>query len=322
MQDLYQALGVPRSATAAEIKKGYRKLAKDLHPDRNPGDAKAEERFKAVSYAYDVLSDPKKRALYDEFGEVGLKEGFNPEQYRQYQKWSHQGAGSSGFENAYGGGRTGGAWEFNLEDLFGGGTRGGGDAESWGAGGAGGFADIFGGRGRGRGRARPDIHGSIHVSFEEAVLGVEKELSFAGKTVRTRIPPGVEHESKLRLRKQGPAGEDLVLTVLVGEHDAFRRDGLDLHAELPLTLAEAWNGAKVSVPTPHGPVQLRVPPKTQSGAKLRVRGKGVHKKGHTPGDVIYTILIKLPDQDAALVGEALQAAEAAYTEPVRAMLRW
>ncbi|QQR90838.1 MAG: DnaJ domain-containing protein [Myxococcales bacterium] len=296
--DYYAALGLSKGANQAEIKKAYRKLARELHPDRNPGDKAAEERFKAVSRAYEVLSNDKKRKLYDEFGEVGLKEGFNPEQYRQYQSWG--GGGSSGGRQVH--------WSGNFEDLFGG--------RAPNMGGFGGFGDIFqtvaGARGAQR-RAAPmpgqDIETSISIDFMDAVKGTEKALNFlepqSGKKreLSVKIPAGIADKAKLRLRGQGlksssggPAG-NLVVEVKVHAHPLLRREGLDLHMDLPVTFTEALEGCKVDLPTPHGTVSLKIPAQTQSGHVLRLRGKGIHKAGGDKGDFLAHVEIRVPQKE-------------------------
>src|SRR5690606_1832156 len=212
-QDLYAILGVPKTASTDEIKKAFRKLAAKLHPDKNPGDKTAEARFKEVNRAYEVLGDPKKRALYDEFGEAALREGFDPEQARQYKRWAEQ--ASQGFR---GGGAQGGI-PFDFEDLFGG--RGG-------FGGVGSvIEDLLGGRVGGRRRAGPmpgrDIESEITIDFVEAVRGTTLTLQLPGNSepVTVRIPPGADEGSRVRIRGQGaksPTGGppgDLILTVHV-----------------------------------------------------------------------------------------------------------
>ncbi len=291
-EDLYEALGVSRGASKDEIKRAYRNLARKLHPDRNPDNPSAEERFKRVSYAHSVLTDEKKRKLYDQFGEVGLKEGFDPN-----AAW---GRGPSGT----GGGRTvedifgEGGFKFNVEDIFGG--RG--------------FADIFsngrGGpqpRGGGRGSARgtgQDVSSEIAVTLPEALQGTEREISYQvgssapAKRLTVKIPPGVRDGSTMRLRGQGAPGRmggkagDLLLRVKVSDHPWLTLQGDDLHAELPVSVREAWLGARVQVPTLSGDVTLRIPPRTQGGARLRLRGKGAPKKEGGNGDLVCRLLLQ------------------------------
>ena len=327
-RNFYDILGISKTASADEIKKAYRKLAKDLHPDRNPGDKASEERFKDVAYAYDVLSDEKKRALYDEFGEVALKEGFDANTYRQYQAWQRggSGAGGGGRRVRWTGGRhpgdMGGAgFEVNLEDLFEGG----------------GLGDLFGMRGGGRARARrgADVQAEIRVGFVEALRGLERELVLqmpgesAPRTIKVRIPAGVKDGEKVRLRGQGGrangdegSGEsgDLVLVVHVDEHPYFHREEDDLHLDLPVTASEAYRGARVSVPTLEGDVSLRIPPGTQSGAKLRLRNKGAPRRGAakgTHGDLIVHVEIRLPPTGNERVDRLLGDLDDHYPHPVR-----
>ena len=291
-EDLYSVLGVGKTADADVIKKAYRKLATQLHPDKNPGNKKAEERFKQVNHAYDVLSDAKKRKLYDEFGEEGLREGFDAERVRAYRDWaSRQGASRGGY------GR--GGEQVNLEDLF---------AQGGGAGGQGGFGDLFGDlfsrSRRQRGPVKgPDLESEITIDFASALKGTMLELrpqGLGGQPVTVRIPAGADEGSRVRIAGQGapsPSGGargDLVLTIHVTPHPYFRRDGDDLHLDLPVTVAEAFHGAKVKVPTIDGSVALKVPERTQSGQTVRLRGKGVARKGREPGDLYVHFQIQIP----------------------------
>jgi curved DNA-binding protein len=297
--DLYQVLGVAKTAQADAIKKAYRKLAGQLHPDKNPGNKKAEDRFKKVNHAYDVLGDDKKRKLYDEFGEEGLREGFDPERVRAYRDWSSR-QGSRG-----GGGSPGFQGQPDLESMFGG------------AGGAGGFGDLFGdlvGRTRRqRGPVKgPDFESEVTIDFASALRGAMLELhpnGSAGAPVTVRIPAGADDGSRVRIPGQGgpspnggPSG-DLVLTVHVTPHAHFRREGDDLHIDLPVTIAEAYHGAKVRVPTLDSSVTLKVPERTQSGSVVRLRGKGVAKKGRPNGDLFVHFLIQIPKEGGDEVGK-------------------
>lgn len=327
-QDFYALLGVARTASAEEIKKAYRKLARKYHPDRNPNNKQAEERFKDISHAADVLGDKEKRKLYDEFGSQGLREGFNAEAARAYQSWGGRGGGPGGHAGGPGGGRV-----IDFEELLGRAARGqagrGGRPQP---GGFGGMEDLFGGVmdgvfGRGGARqpaeTKQDLASEIQVSFVEALRGVEKTLSYripgetSERTIQVRIPAGVADGGRVRLKRQGVDGGDLVLEVHVGSHPQFKRDGADLLLELPITVGEAYRGAKVSVPTLDGDVSLRVPPGTRSGAKLRLRGKGAPGGKDKPaGDLIVQLMIRLPGEgDAA--GELIDQLEALYEKPVR-----
>ena len=303
-RDFYQILGVARDASADAIKKAYRKLARDLHPDKNPNNPAAEERFKAVAQAYEVLSNEEKRNIYNEFGEVGLREGFDPERARYARGW--QGGGGFDFSEIFGR-ADGGQTQVNLEDLLGGAFGG------------------FGGpvRGGRRGAARgSDLAANVRVSFREALEGIEKELTVTGsdgrtRRVKVRIPPGVADGDKLRLRGQGGEGRgggkpgDLLLSVGVEEHPHFLREGNDLRLELPVTVAEAYQGAKVGVPTLEGSVQLTIPAGTQGGAKLRLRGKGAPSRKGGRGDLIVVVQLRLPAQTEAL--------DSAFEEIAKAM---
>jgi curved DNA-binding protein len=291
-EDLYAVLGVQKSADAESIKKAYRKLAKDLHPDKNPGNKQAEAKFKSVNHAYEVLSNAERRKLYDEFGEEGLREGFNAEQARAYKSWASQGGG--GRVRTQGG-------TVNIEDLFGGQVS----AE-------GGFGDVFGDLfGRQRGRRGPlpgqDVESEITVDFVSAVRGTTLELrtEMSPTPVTVRIPPGAAEGSRVRIAGQGgqspnggPRG-DLILTIHVKPHPHFKREGDDLHLELPLALHEAYFGAKVRVPTFDGSVTLKVPERTQGGTVMRVRGKGVTRKGHSPGDLYVHFQVRIPTGNGA-----------------------
>jgi curved DNA-binding protein len=302
--DFYSVLGVPRNADAEAIKKAYRKLARDLHPDKNPGNKEAEARFKAVNRAYETLSDPKKRALYDEFGEDSLREGFDAERARAYRAWQSQG----------GNGFPGGARQVSLEDLFGGayGSPFGAD-----------FGDLFGRAARRRGPTKgQDLEQELTIDFDAAVRGTTLQLRRpdSGETVTVRIPPGADEGSRVRIPGQGapsltggPNG-DLVLLIHVRPHPFFKREGDDLHIEVPLTLSEAVKGAKVKVPTFDGPVSVKVPPGTNSGTTLRVRGKGVARKGRPTGDLYVRFLVHVPKGDSS---ELLRAVDelAKYEDP-------
>jgi curved DNA-binding protein len=305
-KDFYSVLEVPRGADADAIKKAYRALAMKFHPDRNPGNKSAEERFKAINQANDVLSDPKKRALYDEFGEMGLRDGFNADQYRQYQRST--GGGARGAEDAFGGGNV------DVSDLF----------EQLFSGGAGAGARRRGARAPIRGA---DLEGEITIDLPDAVRGVELPITVNSNSLKVRVPPGVHDGARLRIPGKGqapPGGHpgDLMLTVHVRPHASYWIEDENLHVRVPVTLPEAWRGAKVKVPTPGGELTVRVPPKTSSGAKLRLRGKGiVHGRSAEASDLIVHIEIALP-KDLPEVEEIIQQLERVDESDPRAELRF
>ncbi len=304
--DLYAVLGVPKDADPSALKKAYRKLAGQLHPDKNPGNKSSEARFKQVNHAYEVLGDAKKRKLYDEFGEEGLREGFDQERVRAYRSWAgRQPQGASAGRGGFGG------QTIDPDDLFGGG------------GGGGGFGDLFGdlvGRARRqRGPVKgPDLESEITIDFASAVRGATLELQpqGAGAPVTVRIPPGATEGSRVRIPGQGapsssggPRG-DLVLAVHVTPHPHFRREGDDLHMDLPITIAEAYRGAKVQVPTPDTPVNMKVPEGAQSGQVVRLRGKGVARKGRTPGDLYVHFMVQIPKEHGPELDKLMDAVAA------------
>jgi curved DNA-binding protein len=306
--DFYADLGVSKNASADELKKAYRKLASKLHPDKNPGDKRAEARFKTVNRAYQTLSDPKKRSLYDEFGEDALREGFNAEAARSYR------SGPSGFGDAGG---------FHFEDMF---THGG----RRGVGGLGDlFGDLFqgGGRqaGRGAGLKGSDIGSEVTVDFREALQGAELKLTLqnGGSPVTVRIPAGADDGDRVRVPGHGAPGPyggangDLVLAIRVRPHPYFERKGLDLSLDLPITVGEAYRGAKVRIPTPEGDVTLTVPKHAQSGQQLRLKGKGVRRK-NDQGDLYVRFLIRLPDSESKDVERAIEELERHSKNELRA----
>ena len=321
MADYYKVLGVSKTASKEEIGKAYRKLAKKYHPDLHPDDKTAKEKFQEVQQAFDVLNDDKKRKMYDQFG---------PD-FENMQNGGFRG-GAGGF-NGYGGGFNGGGpggaqWEFNMDDLFGG------------AGGAGGFdpSSFFGGFGRRGGRRRrtpikgQDIPYPINISFEVSVLGGEVKIPFQSgsgevKTVTAKIPAGIETGKKLRLSglgepslNGGPAG-DLVLNVTVLPHPVFTRQGKDLLLKLPVTIAEATLGAKVSISTPKGEGILNIPAGTSSGKKLRVKGAGIQFKS-APGDLLVEIMINVPQSVSPEEAEVLRGLDKKYSGNLRSGIQW
>jgi len=308
MADFYKELGVERTASADEIKKAYRKLAAELHPDKNPNNKKAEARFKTVNRANQVLSDPDKRKLYDEFGEDALREGFDADAARAYRS-----ATRGGRVRQPGGG-------VSLEDLFSGGMPGGAQ------GGIGDmFGDLFGGRGRRGGPSKgSDIASEVNVDFVTAIRGSELRLRMqdGGEEVKVRIPPGAGDGDRLRVAGHGAPGDfggppgDLLLTIRVGSHPHFERSGLDLYLNLPVTVAEAYKGAKVRVPTTEGSVTLTVPKHAQSGQVARLKGKGV-KRQNQQGDLYVRFDVKLPTKESAAVEKAVETLASAMDGDLR-----
>jgi len=299
--DYYQVLGLSRSASADEIHKAHKKLARkyhpDLHEDADPKEKKrAKEQFQKAQQAYEVLSDPEKRKMYDQFG---------PE-------FERMGGGGNPFGGGGGGGNPfggAGGGQMDFSQLFGGGgmediLR---QMGGMGGGGAGGGSP-FGGRQGGGTPAQPQaVEQEITVPFSVAVQGGQHQVSFQrrnGKVdnITVKIPQGIESGKKIRLRGQGqsaarggPRG-DLLIIVKVASHPSFSRSGLNLNVTVPISVMEAVEGAKVDLPTPHGTVALSVPPGTSSGKSLRLKGMGVRKEGGLKGDLIATLQIHLPEE--------------------------
>ncbi len=296
--DLYQRLGLKRGASEAEIKKAYRSLAKQLHPDRNKDKPDAAKRFSEVTAAYDLLSDKDKRAQYDR-GEIdeegnpkmpfggGYSGGAGP----------RPGAGPQGFENFNFGGAEAGDLSDLFEGLFG---------AAQAARGRGGAGGPFGGfRQRGAPQKGADVAYRLKVSFDDAVALKAQRITLAdGKTIDLKLPQGLEDGTKIRLAgkgQDGPGGRgDALVTIEIGSHRFFKREGNNIRLELPVTLKEAVLGAKVKVPTPEGPVMLTIPKGTSSGKVLRLKGRGFSAKDGKRGDQLVSIEIEIPAEDAAL----------------------
>jgi molecular chaperone DnaJ len=263
-KDFYKILGVAKDVPAAELKKAYRKLAKDFHPDRNPGNDAAEARFKDISEAYDVLNDPAQRKEYDEFRALGGGPRFQGGRPGQGQ--------GQGFEDVF-------------SNIFGGGFQGGG------------FPGFGGGFGPQRGS---DLTVSSTINFIDSIQGTQLKVGVHGETVNVKIPAGIQDGQKLKVRgkgQQSPNGGsagDLVVTVKVKPHPIFSRDGDHIRVAVPITFAEAVLGATIQVPTLGGePVKLKVAPGTPNGRTLRVKGKGVQLAGKE-GDLLATVEIAVP----------------------------
>lgn len=316
-QDYYQVLGISKSASQDEIQKAYRKLARKYHPDLNPDDKAAQQKFKDIQLAYDVLGDAEKRKMYDQFG---------PDYERvQASPFQGGGAGGAGFEEIFGGRGGPGGFQFDgdLGDLFRQFTGG---------------AAPGAGRAAGRGRATKgrDLTAEHTIPFNTAVLGGDASINVqrGGKleALQVKIPAGVESGKKIRLRGQGEAGPggqgDLIVTLHVANHPSFKRSGQNLELRLPITLSEAVSGAAIDVPTPGGTVSLKIPAGSQSGRKLRVKGQGVRSSNGIAGDLLVELQIKLPD--ALLAGgelseetrRSLQQLESLYGGSPREKIIW
>ena len=292
-ESLYDALGVKKTAEADEIRKAYRKLARKHHPDVNPGDAAAEAAFKKISAAYDVLSDEAKRKAYDEFGDASLQSGFSPEKAREYARW--QGTRQrreARFSDQ-------GPIDFDFGELF-----------------------RQGGRARGPMRGG-DLRAQVEIELRQVVEGTELTADIPGQgPVRVRIPKGADTGSVLRVPGKGMPGTgggppgDLLIETVLRPHRFLRRDGLDLHLTLPISLDEAYNGGTVDVPTLEGTVALKIPPRSQQGGKLRLRGKGVPRKSER-GDLIVELEVRMPDLADEALAAALRASASAYSKPIR-----
>lgn len=312
-RDYYQILGVPKTASAAEIKKAFRKLAREHHPDRNPGDKAAEKRFKDVNEAHAVLSDKEKRQRYDMFG---------PEMAAGHDPFAGQNP-FAGFTGARGGGPAPGGirWEFRST-----GAPGGADAA--------GFSDFFrmmfgeaagpdtgqtsrsrgptdpaladlfeqvGRQGAGTGRRRPaaepigDAEATADLTLEEAFAGTSRVVEYEGKRYQVAIPKGVDTGSRVKLSGKGPGGRDLVVRVRMLPHATYTRKGADLERELPVTLGEALVGAEVPVTTLKGRILLTIPAGTQNGKTFRLSGQGMPRlRGDGAGDLYLKTRVVLP----------------------------
>ena len=367
--DPYVVLGVARTASDEDIRRAYRKLAREHHPDVNPGKPEAEERFKRLAVAYEVLSNRERRALYDEFGEQALRSGFDPEQARAYRRY---------VEGTQVSGRTGGRatsvpFDFDLSDLLHRATardahaaaqpfpidgedllatveldlaaslRGtelelrvpsrapcdGCSGSGWQSVDASSKCADCGGTGR-----QHAVRGPLQMMATCASCGGSGQsrrtcgvCQGAGylqteQTVRVRIPPGVDDGEELRVRGRGSPGlfggeaGDAIIRTRVKEHPYFEREGLDLTLRLPITIGEALLGASVEVPTPGGPVTMKVPPRSQQGKRLRLRGKGV-ARGVDRGDLYVVLDIQMPDSRELGGTEQLDDLERFYAKPVR-----
>lgn len=298
MADPYSILGVPRGASESEIKSAYRKLAKQFHPDRNKDNPKAGERFAELTGAYDLLSDNDKRAQFDR-GEIDADgnptapfgfggRGGNAHAYAAY------GAGGQGGPEGFEFG-NGGDFGDIFEGLFGGGRQG--SSNSAGGG--------FSGFGRGRTPRGGNVHYRLAVHFVDAATRAAQRITLQdGKTIDLKLPAGVESGTQMRLAGKGQTGPggagDAIVTIDIRDHPFFKREGDDVRLDLPVSLNEAVNGAKVRVPTVDGAVMLSIPPGTSSGRTLRLKGKGFFTKAGGRGDQLVTVMIDIPADDPDL----------------------
>ncbi len=292
-KDLYEILGVNRSADADQIKKRYRELARKYHPDRNDSPS-AEARFKEISAAFAVLGDTTKRRTYDEFGADGLREGFDPEAARNYQRWSGQ-FGGGGPNMGFGGGLGGfGDLEDLLGNLFGGG---------------------MGGFGQPPSRPGRNVERRVTLSLRQAAEGGELPLAELGGQIK--LPPGTFEGQKLRLSgrgEMGPRGRgDLLLHISITTPPGFERRGKDLHIDVPLTPLQAYGGSSVEVPTPEGSLmQIKVPAGSQGGRRLRIKKRGMLTGKAERGDLFFHLQVRLPEGEDPRIQELLQELESFY----------
>jgi DnaJ-class molecular chaperone len=289
MRDPYEILGVSKTASEAEIKKAFRNLAKKHHPDTQTADKNAQKKFQEISGAYDIVGDKEKRAKFDagEIDAAGNPRGFDPRQ-------------GGGFRSGgpFGGGQ--GARDFHFTwDNAGGETQEGFSAEDI-------FADLLGGRGR-RGRAQPmrgeDFTVATTISFDEAARGgTRRVVAPTGEQIDVKIPVGVKEGQHIRVKGRGGAGRnggpagDILIQVAIAPHPSMTREGNDIRMELPVTLKEAVLGGKVNVPTLTGTVTLSVPPNSNTGTTLRLKGKGIAPANATPGDLYVKLVVTLPER--------------------------
>jgi DnaJ-class molecular chaperone len=308
-RDYYQVLGVSRGANPDEIKKAHRRLVRQYHPDCNKNSPKAEEQFKEVQEAYDVLSDAQKRANYDQFGHAGVgaqpHPGAGPDPFEAFRR----AAASRGGRASWQAGPNVSVEDFDVGDIF---------EQLFGSGG--GFGARAGAAPRPHARARPtpqptpsaDLEHTVTLSFEQAARGSTLPLQInrdgQRETIDIKIPPGVKDGSRIRIRGKGhqidnTAG-DLYIITRVAPHPYFRREDLDVHLDLPISLYEALLGTKIEVPTLDGPVTLTMPPGTSSGSKLRIRGRGIERNNQRGNQFVIPRIIvpkQIDDEDRKLI---------------------
>jgi DnaJ-class molecular chaperone len=326
---LYKELELEKNATDAEIKRQYRKLARKYHPDKNKDNPQAEEKFKKISAAYAVLSDKKKRKLYDQYGIDGLRDGFDPAYYGTHSASGTDFGGFSGF----------GGMESIFETLFGGGARNargsyrtaggpfGGGGGPFGGGGNpfGGGGNPFGGGGNPFGGGQPskgsDVKSTLQIDLLDAVLGRELDLILPinneQRKLKVKIPSGIESGQTIRLKNQGarsPYGAesgDLLLEIKINDNSEYRRKNLTLLKEQSITIGQAYFGATIEVETPWGKGNLKVPPGSSGGTKLRIKGHGI-RKGSSKGDLFVILRVQLPDKRTPEIDELITKLESEY----------
>lgn len=303
-EDFYNVLGVGKSASKEEIKKAYRKLARELHPDRNKGNKIDEEKFKKVTAAYAVLGDEEKRNMYDKFGVDGLRDGFDP------NIWGRYGGGFStnmGKENQggfdFGGFEGFGAMEDIFESLFGQ-KRNRREQKKW-----------------SRGEKGPKIKSKLEVELMDVILGRELQvivpIEGEKKNLKVKIPKGIEDGKNIRLKEQGARSKtggkngDLYLEIDIRKDKIYERKGNDLYKKETFSIGEVYKGIVKEIETPWGKIKISVPKGTQGGSKLRLRGKGI-KKGHEAGDLYVDVAIMIPRNRNKKTEEAIDAIEKCY----------
>lgn len=304
-KDLYQVLGLKKTASMAEIKSAYRKLARKYHPDLNKDDKNAAEKFKEISSAYDILGNEEKRKKYDnneidaEGKPTGFGAGFNPNDYASY-------SGGNPFAGGFGNGGFSNAQGFDFSSIFGEEIF-----SAFGSGARNGFS------GRARAQKGQDVSYNLKVTFLDAANGAEKTLNLNGKSLNVKIPAGTQNGQTLRLKGMGVSGVnggengDALININIAEHPYFKSEGLNVLLDLPISIKEAVQGAKITVPTINGKVAVKIPPLASSGEKLRLRGKGIKTKNET-GDEIINLQIVLPKNSSAEL-EKMAANLANYT---------
>lgn len=314
-ENLYALLGVTKTASKDEIKKAYRKLARELHPDKNKDNKLAEEKFKKVSAAYAVLGDEEKRKMYDQYGIDGLRDGFDPNMWGRYGGYPSSGQAGERKDGGFGGGfdfggfQGFGAMEDIFESLFG--NRRGRSRKSAGS----------SGWHTGSGEKGAQVRSVLEIELMDAILGRELDIVIPAdgekRNLRVKVPSGIESGKTIRLKEQGlrspnggPAG-DLLLEIRIKKDKAYERDDLDLIKKEKVTVKEAYVGTQKDIETPWGPVKIKIPAGTQGGTRMRLKGKGI-KSGGKAGDLYLNITIQIPTKEDQRTKEAIEELEQCY----------